>query len=62
MNEVRALHLKQLQVLFLTDGQDGELDRTKEASAELRKELMIKEVFSKFSVIGIGDHDAGFLG
>lgn len=49
-------------VLFLTDGHDGSPDRAIQVSEELKATLLNKNIYSKFSVIGIGDHNSELLG
>lgn len=48
-NEVRELF-----VLFMTDGLDNVPQETKAISRQLRDLILRKEIYSKFSVIGIG--------
>jgi len=48
--------------MFLTDGLDNNPASTKEMSKILKQELYSRNIYSKFSVIGIGEHDADFLG
>ena len=48
--------------MFLTDGLDNNPKATREMSKVLKNELYQRNIYSKFSVIGIGEHDAAFLG
>ena len=51
-------NISDLQVLFLTDGKDNDSNKTSLACANLHQTLIKKDVYAKFSVIGIGKHDA----
>lgn len=48
--------------MFLTDGYDNVPQETRLLSQELKRELITHNIYSKFSVLGIGTHDAGLLG
>ena len=54
--------ITQLQVLFMTDGLDNNPSKTAEFSRQLKAVLRDKNIYSKFSVIGIGEHEAPLLG
>lgn len=58
LDMIKEGNTKQLHVLFLTDGKDDSKDETKLVSEELKKELTKREIYSKFSVIGLGEHEA----
>ena len=67
MNEVlkfiNSKPVKELYVLFLTDGEDGSRSRTIELSKTIKKQLHSKNIYSWFNVIGFGEgHGAAFLG
>jgi hypothetical protein len=60
---VNSSLVKELYVLFLTDGCDGNRDRTIKLSETLKNVLYQKNIYSWFNVIGLGEgHDAAFLG
>jgi len=46
----------------LTDGLDNCREKTTLLSQQLKLALEEKNIYSKFSVIGIGDHEAPLLG
>ncbi len=46
--------IKELLVVFLTDGQNGDHEQTKIASKELQ--TVLDRVYSKFNVIGFGEN------
>jgi len=46
----------------LTDGLDNTRDKTAIVSSQLKNELHEKGIYSKFSVIGIGNHESPLLG
>eukprot|EP00347_Sterkiella_histriomuscorum_P009291 403341768 len=60
---VQETNVKELFVLFMTDGLDNVPHETRPISLALKKELLKKEVYSKFNVIGIGmEHQSDQLG
>ena len=61
LNLISTQAIEELQVLFLTDGQDGNVEATKSVSLELKEALNKREIYSRFSVIGVGSYDASFL-
>lgn len=46
--------IRELFVIFLTDGCDGEIAETQAQSATLKTLLWERRVYSKFYVIGVG--------
>lgn len=53
---------KEIQVILITDSDDVFPERTKVMADDLKKELCKKNIYSKFSVLGLGEHDSNFLG
>ena len=47
--------LKELTVLFLTDGEDLGKSKTDLVIQKLKQEMRAQEIISKFSVLGISD-------
>ena len=54
-SKVDTKELLELQVIFLTDGADGSPSNTREVSRGLKHSILVNEVYSKFSVIGLTD-------
>jgi hypothetical protein len=53
--------ISELQVLFLTDGGDNDATNTTEVSGELKSLIKKDNIYSKFSVINLGNVIAPFL-
>lgn len=54
-------NIEELHVLFLTDGQDLKKNQTLEVSNKLKAEILRRNIYSKFSVIGIGEYEIELL-
>ena len=50
--------ISDLQVLFLTDVEDNDSNRTSLVCDNLSQTLINQDVYAKFSVIGLGEYDA----
>ncbi len=51
---IKSVDVRELYVLFLTDGMDNERAKTIEMSETLKSELHSKSIYSWFNVIGLG--------